>query len=56
MHHDVLIHYHLPVNLNIRKDYSAALVKAHEAHHADENIKDFKKHRLLTFPQRFFNK
>jgi len=54
--HDVLIHHRLPVNLNIRKGYIAALIKAHEAHHSGKNIKDFKNYGLLIFPQRFFNK
>ena len=54
--HDVMIHHRLPVNLNFRKGYFAAMIKAHQAHHSGKNIKDFKNYGLLIFPGRFYNK
>ncbi len=52
--HDVLIHHRLPVKLNIRNGYFAALIKAHQAHHFGKNIKDFENYGLLIFHLRFF--
>ena len=52
---DGIIHYRMPVNLNIRKGYFAALIKAYEAHQSGKSIKDFKYYGLLIFSRRFFN-
>jgi len=52
--HDVLIHHRIPIRVNVRKGYFAALIRAHEAHHFGRNVKDFKNYGLLIFPLRFF--
>ncbi len=51
--HDVLIHHRIPVNINFKRGYFAALIRAHQAHHFGKNVKDFKNYELLIFPARF---
>jgi beta-carotene 3-hydroxylase len=54
--HDVIIHHRIPVKINIRKGYLAALIRAHEAHHTGRNVRDFRNYGLLVFPGRFLVK
>jgi beta-carotene 3-hydroxylase len=54
--HDVLIHHRFPHNLTITGGYLAALIRAHQAHHAPRHISDFESFGLLVFPRRYLNK